>query len=355
MIKKVLILIMFMLSAALCLLPQPSGAGDRPLVEYQIAAVLMKEARGGGEKSMSFVADVIRTRKLGQRQSITYPDILFQGHFEGSQMFANKSSKALENYWLKTMGESKYTWETALRLAHQVVTPGGVLPYTAQGATNFNTSHGVKNSIFYDEFSNGTRHYFWKEYQGNYNHNSSFWTEDPDDLSGEQPISETPNNPNQGGYMQQPSATNQQGESFDQLSASQACSFQSMKQIYMDETDNANLCWYCNVVIVLMNSFFKGAQLALPAMQSLGRLILKFGFLIWLAYYILQQVSSFAPVTPGKMMQEILTIGFKVALAYAMVDKGGEAIAYYFINPVLSLGIDYGLALFKGLAASSFG
>lgn len=354
MIKKVLISIMFMLSAVMCLLPQPSDAGNKPLVEYQIAAVLMNEARGGGEMSMAYVADVIHNRMIEQRtkykkysEGLTYTDILFRkSDFEGAYQFKNKSSEALENYWLSK--ESKSLWETALKLAHQTVTD--TLPTNlARGANSFNKTHGEKNSIFTDH---RTGHYFYSMELGGFAHDPNLMTDDSGSHEYQDSDRVIPADPNSGGYGTRP---DNEVEEFDQLEAAADCSFQMMKQIYMDETDNANLCWYCNVVIVLMNGFFKGAKLALPAMQTLGKLILQFGFLIWLAYYILQQVSSFAPVTPGKMLQEILNMGFKVALAYVAVLKGGEVIAYYFVNPVLSLGIDYGLALFKGLSATSFG
>jgi len=78
-------------------------------------------------------------------------------------------------------------------------------------------------------------------------------------------------------------------------------------------------------------------------------LILRIGFLIWLAFYILQQVSSLAPIAPGKMLQTILVMGFKVALATVAIRSGLPVIREFFLNPIVGLGVDYGLALFDPL------
>jgi len=51
-------------------------------------------------------------------------------------------------------------------------------------------------------------------------------------------------------------------------------------------------------------------------------------------------------VTPGKMLQEILGMGFKVALAYAILGVGSAFIRDYYLNPIIGTGVDYGLAIF---------
>lgn len=127
----------------------------------------------------------------------------------------------------------------------------------------------------------------------------------------------------------------------------EACNLEHMQEIYMGDGEDSEdkYCWYCKIVIVLTNSYLQAAKDALGASIDLGKLILKLGFAIWLAYYILQQVSAMTPTTPGKMLQEILIMGFKVALAYVCVDNGLVIIRDYFINPIVGLGVDYGTAL----------
>ena len=132
-----------------------------------------------------------------------------------------------------------------------------------------------------------------------------------------------------------------------------ACTMAKMQEMYLqDDTKVDQYCWYCKVVIVLTNAYLAAANQALPVSISLGKLCAKLGFMIWLAYYILLQVSSLAPITPFKMMQEILVMGFKVALAYNAASLGMTVITTFFINPIVGLGCDYGSALLDGLMTS---
>ena len=140
------------------------------------------------------------------------------------------------------------------------------------------------------------------------------------------------------------------------------CTGEEMTCIYIDETackdykKNSNKsdapnakesCWYCKIVIVLVNAYLTAAKAAMGTTISLGRVILKVGFLVWLAYYILQQVSSIEPVTPGKMLQEILVMGFKVALAYLFLEEGTKLVIDYYVNPIVEVGVDYGSEIFN--------
>lgn len=134
--------------------------------------------------------------------------------------------------------------------------------------------------------------------------------------------------------------------------SAQGCDFATIQQSYGvgengEQTDSS--CWFCKIVVVMTNSFMSAAANALEVVQTLGKLILQYGFLLWLAYYILQQVSSMAPTTPAKMLQEILMMGFKVALAYVAVDRGIPVITDFFLEPVMHLALDYGGAVLNGI------
>lgn len=131
--------------------------------------------------------------------------------------------------------------------------------------------------------------------------------------------------------------------------AGKACSLEIMKDKYLAEGSVDTLCWYCKIVIVMTNAYLEAASKAIPASINLGKIILKLGFAIWLGYYILQQVSSIKPVTPGEMLQEILTMGFKVSVAYLAVSSATSVIATYFVNPILELATDYGTVLLNGI------
>jgi len=334
--RKTVVAVIFLLFAMINISPRAAYA-DQNLVEYQIAAVLMNEAHAGGKTSMSYVAEVIRNRMLEQQMTygktdITYADILFNSGgiyanaFSGSDEFNTESIENISNRWKNTEG-----WDAALILARQTVS--GTLPGGTNGANEF--SKTPQKGAFYDK---ATGNYFYNVQHSPMEHDERF-----DEKPEEEP---TPKEP------EKKAAEPHYTDNSDASKETGGCKFSAMKQIYMDDADDAKLCWYCNVVIVLMNSFFQAAGKALPSAVSLGKLILQLGFLVWLAYFILQQLASFTPITIGKMLQDILKMGFKVALAYLAVERASSIIAYYFINPVLDLGISYGLALFSGMTVN---
>ena len=125
------------------------------------------------------------------------------------------------------------------------------------------------------------------------------------------------------------------------------CNFTKLKKDYLG--GGTSMCWYCRIVSIMTNAYLSAVDIALRSAKTIGDLILKYGFLIWLGYYILQQVSSMAPTTPGKMLQEVAIMGFKVLLATVAVRKGIPVLTTYFLDPVMLTGVDYGLAMLSGL------
>ena len=126
------------------------------------------------------------------------------------------------------------------------------------------------------------------------------------------------------------------------------CSFTSIKKQYLSD-ESKSYCWYCNIVSTMTNAYLSAVAEIMNILVTMGKLILRYGFLIWLAYYVLQQVSSLAPVKPSKMLQEILLMGFKVAVATIAVTQGIGILTHYFLDPVMMLGIDFGESMLNGV------
>lgn len=118
------------------------------------------------------------------------------------------------------------------------------------------------------------------------------------------------------------------------------------KYIGQNNANNQEKCWYCRVVIIMTNAYLKATEQALPVVKDLGLLVVKLGFAIWLALFILKQISSIGGITPGKMLQEILTMGFKCAFAHFAIKDGLTFITNYILNPILITGTDIGNAIF---------
>lgn len=137
--------------------------------------------------------------------------------------------------------------------------------------------------------------------------------------------------------------------SADNVDEAQTCGIKNMQEMYMKDGNVDKYCWYCKVVIILTNAYLKAAQKSMSITIDLAKLILKLCFMVWLAYYILQQVSSFAPVEIGKMLQEILTMMFKVALAWLVINQGIGVIRELILDPIMGTGVDYGTSILTPL------
>lgn len=125
------------------------------------------------------------------------------------------------------------------------------------------------------------------------------------------------------------------------------CDEAYMRKVYIGSSNEEikNKCWYCRVVIVMTNAYLQAAEASLPTTIELGHVILKWGFLIWLAIFLLKQLSSMSGVTPGKMLQEIFMMGFKCAFCYYALDMGTDFVTTYILNPIVITGTDIGNAL----------
>ena len=144
------------------------------------------------------------------------------------------------------------------------------------------------------------------------------------------------------------------GKLYDDMYQKNTCSFSVIKKQYLDKS-STDYCWYCNIISTMTNAYLSAVAECTGVVQTLALLILRYGFLIWLAYYILQQVSSLAPTSPGKMLQEILMMGFKVLLATIAVRQGVPLLTEYFLDPVMLMGIDYGQEMLDGIATADVG
>lgn len=372
------LLLFFVMIIGLIIMPLAVRA-DYTLTELRIAATIALEAGGSGARNrnpMENVAKVIQERHKSNSR-VTWSEVLYGGKswFESSRGFASKNEEELMKYIKNKAGSN---WQYALQLAQKTVTHGharlmsggkvangfmrnyqgtyGPKLFTDEiGHDFFNTQLGDQHvAAFCAQWSKGkcVRKIDMKGLDDNTPRQSNDW----DNAVVDKNINGATGNYSSGGdgggssggssggtrsaAKHKPSRGHQNAE---------MCSMDNIRQSYGD----SNSCWYCDVVIILTNSFLNAAGKALPSAIALGQIILKLGFLIWLAYYILQQVSSFAPVTPSKMLQDILVMGFKVALASVVVDAANAVIIEYFINPIGELGTDYGLALYDKLLPAS--
>lgn len=368
---------------------------DYSLTELRIAATIALEAGSSGQKyktPMENVARVIQQRHVEGKGNASWIEILYGGAswFEHSRGFASKSADELMVYIKAKAGNN---WQHALQLA-QMANNHSLAPLKVNGTIANGFIKGYRGKYGAKLFTDDVGHDFFNTTLGDQHkvafcvtdakgrcikENNKYKKIDMKGLSENSPRQSTDwnysgidnlikkgsngkydvaadnsgysyatGNGDSGSYSNGGSsaAAKHNYEPSEGHENAQMCSMANIQRSYGADND---FCWYCSVVITMTNAYLKAAGAALPSAIALGKLILQLGFLIWLAYYILQQVSSFNPVQPSKMLQDILVMGFKVALAALAVDAANSVIVDYFINPIGELGTDYGMALYDKL------
>ena len=364
MIKKIVYSLLFTLGICVSYIAAPHADDDvesasPSIVQLRIACTLAQEAGGsgayGGRVALSHIASAIQRRyieykRTGKNPNLTYSDILYAPYaFENSMQYSTMSPDQLYKAGKKKAGTD---WESCLSLARQVL--NNTLQDTAQGANSFatratynsNINKKYKNTFLFDEAKNFPKntHVFFSMFLG-YKLKHRY----EDDETPVMDLNEA--NTTSNGYQAPQSSSTSSNESGEEDAA--ACRLDKMKSIYLQDGKAEQYCWYCNIVILLTNSFLTIAADAYEKFAvPLGKIILKLGFLIWLGYFILQQLTSLSPIKLGQMLQDIASIGVKVAVAWVVITNGVPVIIKFIVNPIVGLGVDYGWLLFNNFTAS---
>ena len=343
--------------------------------KYRLAVMLSYEIGSAlKDESVAMVANTVINRYKAAKKfsgnDLTITDVLYQSGQYSSGPSAitgpytkNFNKAQLNAVGLKQLGADK--WKRALSIAEKAV--NGTLHDYVDGAYSYNqsfvdwsgktlTGHGeyqinkkLDTNPLFNEGGKIVGHRFYKYDNdarlGKIPHHD--YNMDPDVAAGEVSLE---------GVIQYDTKTwkpKKMGEvsvdSPDGKEKTGVCSMATAADMYLSDSVMDNACWYCKIVVVITNAYFKAAYTALPSAVALGKLCAKLGFMIWLAYYILLQVSSLSPITPFKMLQEILVMGFKVSLAYLGIVYATSTITTYFINPIVGLGVDYGSAMLDSM------
>lgn len=407
---KKIALILTCLSLGIVMFIPRSGHADDELTILRIAATISLEVGGSNQDAVNKVASVIQERYLQQNRDYqkygptTWADVLYgsQDAFQHSRGFASKTKDELKIYlknrshWTTVMAAAKKVFSHTATVVkakddrnRSYILNSFIKGYT--GSTEVKNGQVTKTKRLADDVHG--HGYFWqflgrltgagdyKRFNDHAPDNLQYGSRKSGDLAvvdqyitgryarsrdgsevttGEIPDVEGPtydspeydasDGSSSGGGSQ---STTPQKRPKGYVNRDQ-CALPEMQKIYMQsDGEDGTACWYCKVVIILANAYLQAASKAIPSAVGLGKIILKFGFLIWLAYYILQQVSSFAPVKISKVIQDVLVMGFKVALAYFIMDSAQTFIVNYFIDPIGTFGTDYGSALFDKLHSTS--
>ena len=99
-------------------------------------------------------------------------------------------------------------------------------------------------------------------------------------------------------------------------------------------------CYGCIVVQTLTSAFVKAASKAYTVSKQAGNTIVLIGMMLWMAFFALKNVSSFATIEPMQMLQQFFVQCFKVILALVILNSGLETILRYTLVPIIKTGTD---------------
>ena len=116
------------------------------------------------------------------------------------------------------------------------------------------------------------------------------------------------------------------------------CNIQSMREQYQSS------CYSCIVIKTLMETFLNACSKAYDVTSEAGVKLLVWGALIWMAFFVMKNVSSLSSIEPGAMMNTLAVFLFKVMVAYILITSGLGVLIKYTVNPLLTAGADMGIA-----------
>ena len=104
-------------------------------------------------------------------------------------------------------------------------------------------------------------------------------------------------------------------------------------------------CYSCKVIKTLLETFIKACAKTYSVSREAGVKVLIVGAMIWLMIFGLKNVSSLTNPEPANMINQLAGFGFKVLVAYVVIVSGISTFVTYIINPILSAGADFGMAI----------
>ncbi len=107
----------------------------------------------------------------------------------------------------------------------------------------------------------------------------------------------------------------------------------------------SSTCYSCEIVEMLVSAFVRAAAKAYQVSRQAGNAILVVGMILWIALFVLKNVSAFTTVEPMKMIQDLLIQLFKVFLAFVIINAGISTILSYTMEPIMLTGTDFGTAI----------
>ena len=133
----------------------------------------------------------------------------------------------------------------------------------------------------------------------------------------------------------------------DYISAPKECDIDGMRKQYQSK------CYSCVIIKTLLETFLNACSKAYDITSEAGVKLLVLGALVWMAFFVMKNVSSLSNIEPGAMMNTLTVFLFKVMVAYILITSGLGVLVKYTINPLLTAGADMGIAYTSAVSYKS--
>lgn len=104
-------------------------------------------------------------------------------------------------------------------------------------------------------------------------------------------------------------------------------------------------CYSCEIVETLSSAFIRAAAKAYGVTREAANAILVVGMILWIAIYVLKNITSFTTVEPRQMVQGFLVQFFKIFIAFTVINSGIPTILHYTMEPLMIAGTDFADAI----------
>ena len=123
------------------------------------------------------------------------------------------------------------------------------------------------------------------------------------------------------------------GEEFVDGSGESSCILSD----YLDK----QTCTTCGIFKTIFNAASNLAQTAISKLAAPSKNLVLIGFLIWLAIYVLKQISSFQDASPGDLLKGIFLQGARVAIVVYILSGALYQVMDLTLTPVMQTGLTF--------------
>ena len=118
--------------------------------------------------------------------------------------------------------------------------------------------------------------------------------------------------------------------------------------------EKSRKCFFCPLFKIL---FTASASVSVASFDTLAgpfKMLLAIGMALYIAFLTLRQVSSFTKQDASKYISELLTMGFKVLVAWLLLSNGSQ-IYKLALEPILSAGLEAGASFLSSSSTDNAG